>query len=195
MNGQLSIWDFLNSVETEKQENRFGKILSVGDKIGRVVLGECRISTITEVEGLPNYPFYRTDSGGCYSLEEGYMNIEELVRKAEQEREKYKTIIVKNLLDRITVEYEPRKCDGKVLWAQIGIFDNMLFWKEDCTYQFLEPYNDKNKLMKEYEKHKKNILDDKYNCFRILKNEHEMRRLYWSNHGFYADAEYVKTNG
>ena len=106
MNGQLSIWDFLNSVETEKQENRFGKILSVGDKIGRVVLGECRISTITEVEGLPNYPFYRTDSGGCYSLEEGYMNIEELVRKVEQEREKYQTIIPKNLLDRITVEYE-----------------------------------------------------------------------------------------
>ena len=195
MNEQLSIWDFLNPVETEKQENRFGKILSVGDKIGRVVLGECRISTITEIEGLPNYPFYRTDSGGCYSLEDGYMNIEELVRKAEQEREKYKTIIVKNLLDRITVEYEPRECDGKVLWAQIGIFDNMLFWKEDYTYQFLEPYNDKKKLMKEYEKHKKNILDDKYNCFRIVKNEHEMRRLYWSNHGFYADAEYVKTNG
>lgn len=192
MNEQLSIWDFLNPV---KQENRFGKILSVGDKIGRVVLGECRISTITKVEGLPNYPFYRTDSGGCYSLEEGYMNIEELVRKAEQEREKYKTIIPKSLLDRLTVEYEPRKCDGKVLWAQIGIFDNMLFWKENCTYQFLEPYNDKKKLMKEYEKHKKNILEDKYNRFRIVKNEHEMRRLYWSNHGFYADAEYVKTNG
>ena len=36
-------------------------------------------------------------------------------------------------------------------WAQIGILDNMLFWKEDVTYQFLEPYDSKEKLMKEYE--------------------------------------------
>lgn len=192
MNGQLSIFDFLKEEPVKKDMSH---ILSVGCKIGRVILGECRIATITEIEGLPNYPFYRTDSGCCYSVEDGLKSVDELLSIAEKERSKYKTIIPENLSERITVEYEPRECDGAVFWAQIGIFESMLFWKEDCTYQFLEPYNDKKKLMKEYEKHKKNILDDKYNCFRILKNEHEMRRLYWSNHGFYADAEYVKTNG
>lgn len=59
MNEQLSIFDFLKQQKPQK-------ILSVGDKIGRVVLGECRIATITKVEGLPDYPFYRT-TNGCYS--------------------------------------------------------------------------------------------------------------------------------
>lgn len=195
MNGQLSIFDFLKKEDNPKQEKTFERILSVGDEIGRVVLGECRIATITEVEGLPNYPFYRTDSGGCYSVDEGYTDIEILMRKAEQEREKYKTIVPKNLSDRITIEYEPRKCDGVVLWEQIGIFDNMLFWKEDVTYQFLEPYDSEKKLRKAYEEHKNKILHDSYSKFKMIEKEHEMRRLYWSNHGFYADTEYVKVNG
>lgn len=62
-------------------------------------------------------------------MDEGYTDIEIFMRKAEEEREKYKTIFPKNLSDRITVEYAPRKFDGVVLWAQIGIFENMLFWK------------------------------------------------------------------
>lgn len=190
MNGQLSIFDFMHE---EKPKRKFGRILSVGDKIGRVVLGECRIATITKVEGLPDYPFYHTDRA-CYSVEEGYRDIEELTAIAEAERSKYKTIIPQNLTDRITVEYEPRECDGQVLWAQIGIIDNMLFWKEDVTYQFLEPYGNEKKLRKEYEKHKNNILHDTYSKYRIVDDEKPMHRLYWSNHGFYADAEYVKTN-
>ena len=193
MNGQLSIFDLLQ--QKEKRNREFGRILSVGDKVGRVVLGECRIATITKVEGLPNHPFYRTDLGGCYSVEDGYTDIEKLVLKAEQEREKYKTIVPKNLSERITVEYEPRKCDGAVLWAQIGIFENMLFWKENMTYQFLEPYDSNVKLMKAYKKHEREILGDTYGKFRIVENEHDMQRLYWSRHGFYAAAEYVKSNG
>lgn len=192
---QLSLFDAIYSPEPEIKRPR--KILSVGDKIGRVVLGECRIATITKVEGLPNYPFYRTDRGVCYSVKEGEKSIDELLSIAEENRKKYKTIIPQNLSERFTVEYEPRECDGVVLWAQIGILDNMLFWKEDATYQFLEPYESEKKLMKEYNKHKQNILEDfggrmKY---RIVEQEHPMRRLYWSNHGFYADAEYVETNG
>lgn len=191
MNGQLSIFDFM---QEEKPKRNLERILSVGDKVGRVVLGECRVATIIKVEGLPDYPFYRTDRA-CYSVEEGYRDIEELMTIAETERSKYKTIVPQNLAERITVEYDPRECDGKVLWAQVGIFENMLFWKEDVTYQFLEPYNDEKKLRKEYEKRKNNILQDIYSKYRIVEDEKPMRRLYWSNHGFYADAEYVQVNG
>lgn len=188
---QLDIFSFLQP----KEENQIKQTLSVGDKIGRIVLGEVRIATITKVEGLPDYPFYRTDSGGCYTYEEGLQNIGELIQTADRERKKYKTIVPRNLLERITVEYEPRKCDGAVLWAQIGIFENMLFWKEDITYQFCEPFDNGKKLRKEYEKHRKKILDDTHKALRILKDEKLMRRLYWSKHGYYADAEYVSTNG
>lgn len=190
--GQMSLFDLIKMQE-QKEMNKH--ILSVGDKVGRVVLGECRIATVTKVEGLPNYPFYRTDSGGCYSVEEGLKSIEELAAVAEAERMKYKTIIPENLQERITVEYEPRQCDGVVLWGQIGILDNMLFWKEECTYQFCVPFQDKKKLMKEYEKHRKEILDDTYCAVHILNEEKPMRRLYWSRHGYYADAEYVAFNG
>lgn len=191
MNGQLSIFDFMKEEPSQKSLNR---ILNIGDNIGRVVLGECRIATIQKVEGLSNHPFYRTDRS-CYSYEEGLKSIEELTEIAESERSKYKTIIPQNLSERITVEYEPRECDGVILWAQIGIFKNMLFWKEDTTYQFLEPYESEMELKKEYNKHRKNITGDKYNRFCIVDEEKPMRRLYWSNHGFYADAEYVEFNG
>lgn len=150
---QLSLFDFIYTPEPEIKRPK--KILNVGDKIGRVVLGECRIATITEVEGLPNYPFYRTDCGCCYSVEDGEKSIDELLSIAEENRKKYKTIIPQNLSERFTVEYEPRECDGAVLWAQIGILDNMLFWKENVTYQFLEPYDSEKKMMKAYKEHKK----------------------------------------
>lgn len=189
---QLDIFSYLQQkVEKAPKQN----ILSIGDKVARNVLGETRIATVTKVEGVPDYPFYRTDRMGCYSYEEGLQDINELLKKAEEERKKYKTIIPCNLSKRITVEYEPRKCDGVVLWAQIGIFDNMLFWKEDMTYQFCVPFDSEKELMKEYEKHKKEILDDTYCAVYILNDEKPMRRLYWSKHGRYADAEYVSTNG
>lgn len=188
---QLDIFDLLSS---NKSEQNLGRVLSVGDKIGRVVLGECRIATITEVEGNDKYRFYRTDQC-CYSIEEGYRDIPDMIAESEENRKKYKTIIPKDLSERITVEYEPRDCDGKILWAQIGIIGNMLFWKENVTYQFLEPYENEKKLKKEYEKHRKIIMEQTCQKYRILEEEKPMRRLYWSKHGFYADAEYVEHNG
>lgn len=125
---------------------------------------------------------------------EGMTPVEELIRIAEQERTKYKTIIPKGLSERITVEYKSRHT-GAILWAQIGILENMLFWKEEVTYQFLEPYDSEKKLRRAYEDHKKKIINDPYNEYKVIEKEHEMERLYWSRHGFYADAEYVKTNG
>lgn len=187
--GQINLFDLL---EPEKPKRDLPHILAIGDKVGRVVLGECRVATVIKVEGLPNYPFYRTDSGGCYNYEEGLQNIESLIKLAEQERQKYKTVIPQNLEERITIEYKPHSCDGKILWAQIGIFNNMLFWKDSMTYQFLEPYTSEKKLMAAYQKRKKEMLE---HGGTIVSSEKEMRRLYWSRRGFYADAEYVRTNG
>lgn len=187
---QLDIFSYMQQMETAEMPG----LLSVGDKIGRIVLGEVRVATVAKVEGLPNHPFYRVDGGGCYTYEEGLQNIDSLYRQAEKEREKYETITPYNLSERITVEYEPRKCDGAVLWAQLGIFENMLFWKERATYQFCEPFGGEKRLLKEYERHKKEILDDTHRTAHILEDEKPMRRLYLSKCGFYADAEYVHIN-
>lgn len=188
---QLDIFDFLK--ETEEKQIK-PHILSVGDRIARNVLGETRIATVEKVEGLPYYPFYRTDRGCCYSYEEGLNDIDELLKIAEEERKKYKTIVPHNLSERLTVQYK-RKFDGAILWAQIGMFENMLFWKEDITYQFLEPIENNKKLKKEYEKHRKKMLDDTYKDVCILEQEKPMERLYWSEKGCYATAEYVLYNG
>lgn len=191
---QLSIYPFLQPKKAEKEKRL--QVLAVGDKIGRNVLGETRVATITEVEGLPYHPFYRTDSGCCYSYEEGLESIDKLIDMANEERKKYKTIVPCSLSERITVERRPRRGGGAARWAQIGIFEGMLFWKEDVTYQFCVPFDSKKKLMEEYEKHKREILDDAYCEVHIMDEEKAMRRLYWSGRcGMYADAEFVQTNG
>lgn len=168
-------------------------LLKVGDKIGRIVLGEVRIATVTAVEGLPLFPFYITDENSFYSYAEGLEDIEELKIKAEKERKKYKTIIPAGLEKRITVRYKTQ--EGQYLWGQIGIYKDMLYWKEATTYQFLELYKNKNELIKEYKKHEKNILKA-FNVYEVLSNEIKMDRLYFSKKiNGYASAEYVMLNG
>lgn len=170
-------------------------IRSVGDRVGRVVLGELRTATVTKVEGLPFYPFYRTDSGGCYSYKEGLADLEELRKQAEKNRRQYETIEPKNLERRITVKYPPLCPGGRTLWAQVGIFQGMLFWKESMTYQFLQQCKNEKELNREYEKHKKQILEEFGGSAVIVEGEHPMRRLYRSKAANgYADAEYVKFN-
>ena len=165
----------------------------MGDKIGRIVLGEVRIATVTAVEGLPLFPFYITDKNSFYSYAEGLEDIEELKIKAEKERKKYKTIIPAGLEKRITVRYKTQ--EGQYLWGQIGIYKDMLYWKEATTYQFLEIYKNKNELIKEYKKHEKNILKA-FNVYEVLSNEIKMDRLYFSKKiNGYASAEYVMLNG
>lgn len=120
------------------------------------------------------------------------MNIE-----AEQTRKQYKTIEIDKFDKFFAVKYPPRECDGKVLYAMVGIFQDMLFWKHDVTYQFLEkPKN----LEKEYKKHIKEITHrypwDKEECeYEILNKPLPTKRLYYSNsRGCYADARYVLNN-
>lgn len=183
----VSIFELLKPNEEKK------KLLNVGDKIGRVVLGECQIATITAVEGLPDYPFYRTDKNICYTYTEGLKDIEELKAQAEMERKKYKTIIPEGLKNRVTVRYATK--EGQYLWAQLGIYKDMLFWKESITYQFLKIYKDKKELEKEYKKHLKNILEDFNGVYDVLPNEITIDRLYFSNKlNGYASAEYTMYN-
>ena len=183
----LNVDDLLEANE-EKQQ-----LLKVGDKIGRIVLGEVRIATVTGVECLPLFPFYITDENSFYSYAEGLEDIEELKIKAEKERKKYKTIIPAGLEKRITVRYKTQ--EGQYLWGQIGIYKDMLYWKEATTYQFLEIYKNKNELVKEYKKHEKNILKA-FNVYEVLSNEIKMDRLYFSKKiNGYASVEYVMLNG
>ena len=189
--GQMNLNELLKLGKPKKD-----KLLKVGDRIGRVVLGECYTATITAVEGLPDWPFYRT-TRGCYSYEEGLRSIEELEKEAEEARLKYITIEPKGLTERITVQYPPRECDGRVLTAQLGIYDgSWLFWRYNLTYSFLEPFEDPKKLKKEYEKHKKRMLEeDGHRGYALLDHELPIERLYWSgSRKAYASAEYTIHN-
>ena len=192
LDGQISFSELFPVITKSPNAN---ELRNVGDLIGRRVLGEVRTARIIKIEGLPNFPFYRTNSGACYSVEEGRNSIEELEIQAVAEGVKYKTIVPENLTDRITWQYT-RRCDNRPMWAQIGIMDGMLFWKDGVTYQFLEPYDTLEKLKRAYNAKKKEIeCNMNISHAEIIPNEHPMRRLYWSHHGFYADAEYVETNG
>lgn len=193
--GQISFDDLMQENRAKEAAKELTNIRSVGDRVGRVVLGELRTATVTKVEGLPFYPFYRTDSGGCYSYKEGLVDLEELRKQAEKNRRQYETIEPKNLERRITVKYPPLCPGGGTLWAQVGIFQGMLFWKESMTYQFLQQCKNEKELNREYEKHKKQILEEFGGSAVIVEGEHPMRRLYRSKAANgYADAEYVKFN-
>lgn len=193
--GQISFDDLMQENRAKEAVKELTNIRSVGDRVGRVVLGELRTATVTKVEGLPFYPFYRTDSGGCYSYKEGLADLEELRKQAEKNRRQYETIEPKNLERRITVKYPPLCPGGGTLWAQVGIFQGMLFWKESMTYQFLQQCKNEKELNREYEKHKKQILEEFGGSAVIVEGEHPMRRLYRSKAANgYADAEYVKFN-
>lgn len=193
--GQISFDDLMQENRAKEAAKELTNIRSVGDRVGRVVLGELRTATVTKVEGLPFYPFYRTDSGGCYSYKEGLADLEELRKQAEKNRRQYETIEPKNLERRITVKYPPLCPGGGTLWAQVGIFQGMLFWKESITYQFLQQCKNEKELNREYEKHKKQILEEFGGSAVIVEGEHPMRRLYRSKAANgYADAEYVKFN-
>lgn len=193
--GQISFDDLMQENRAEEAKE-LPNICSVGDRVGRVVLGELRTAVVTKVERLPYYPFYRTDSGVCYSYKEGLDDLEKLRKQAEKNRRKFETIEPRDLERRLTVEYPPIHPDGGKLWAQIGIFRGMLFWKKAMTYQFLQQCKNEKELNREYEKHRKMILEEFGGSAVIVEEEHPMRRLYRSKcANGYADAEYVAFNG
>lgn len=174
---------------------KFPDLRMVGDTVGRLVLAECEEAMVTKVEGLPNFPFYRTSRGSCYSYEEGAASVDELRRRAAELLPQYQTVIPSRLERRLTVLYHPHDETKPPMWGQIGIYQgNMLFWKDAITYQFLEPYDNPKKLEAAYQKHRKELLEDS-GIITTEAPEHPMSRLYWSRHGFYASARYVQFNG
>ena len=88
--GQLSIFDYPEFLPEKPDKKRH--ILKVGDKIGKIILGECEITTVTEVNDNNGYLFYRTAAGICYSAEDGENDIEELIKLAAEKHKNYKTI-------------------------------------------------------------------------------------------------------
>lgn len=194
MDGQLSIFEYLESQKPKKNPPKYER-LKVGDKVGRIVLGEVETATITEVEGNDIYFFYRTDKYSCFDAG-SRTDIEQMELEAEEERKKYKTIEIDHFDKFFAVEYPPRICDGRALNAMVGIFKDMVFWKHDCTYQFLVPCKN---VEKEYKKRIFEITHDavskKELVYTILENPIATKRLYWSNVGkCYSDARYVQYN-
>lgn len=194
--GQISLMDYL-----EEQEPPKYKRLPVGTLIGRVILGEVERAVIKKVVGNERYFNYWTDGGGYYSASEAETDMGKLQRIAAENREKYKTIEYYPLHERVTVSYPSRWDGGRSTYGQVGIYEDMLFWQDDCTYKFLVPYDSEKKLKKAYKEKLDAITGkDGFNDWKIkelvmMENQLPMTRLYWSHHGFYASAEYVEFNG
>ena len=190
---QLTIDDYLNSLKPiDNSPPKF----KVGDKIGWLVLGDVQSHIVTAVEGWPGRWYYRTDSGGCIDDKYTSDDFTELERRGAEIRSRYKTIELNpyDLEERVTIIYKPRESDGYVVKAQIGIYDGMLFWKENWTYQFLEPHKGEKRLKKAYKSHYEKMVERK-GSFTIVEEPIPIKRLYYSRNGFYAEAAYVRTNG
>lgn len=189
---QLDIFSFLQSDEAELPSRRR---LNVGDYVGRLVLGEVERAKIIRVEGNEKYFFYRTDMNVCFGAD-SRTDFEKMEKEAKEIRKNYKTLEVDKFEKFFAVMYPPRKCDGRIMYAMVGVYNGMLFWKKECTYQFLEPVKN---IEKEYEKMVFEITHEEFGDKKELEyiRLHDpipTKRLYWSKHGFYAEARYVKHN-
>lgn len=190
---QLDIFSFLQPDEIVLPSR---KRLNVGDYIGRLVLGEVERAKIIKVEGNEKHFFYRTDMNVCFDAD-SRIDFEEMEKEAKEIRKNYKTLEIDKFEKFFAVMYPPRKCDGRILYAMAGIYNGMLFWKEEVTYQFLEPVKS---IEKAYEDKVFKITHEWYGEkkereYKKLENPIPVKRLYLSKHGFYSEARYVETNG
>lgn len=187
--------DLFSLVEPKEKKKAISKRLNVGDYVGRVILGEVEKAKITAVEGNDNCFFYRTDRG-CFSFD-ARTDFEQMEVEARENLKKYTTLEIDRFDKFFAVAYPPRACDGKVLYAMVGIYNGMLFWKEEVTYQFLESVKN---IEKAYEDKVFKIThgwyeEKKEREYTKLENPIPVKRLYLSKHGFYSEARYVETNG
>ena len=193
MYDQLDIFSYLEPQE-QSEEPKYNR-LNVGDKIGNLVLGEVIIGTIYKVEGNEKHFFYRTDKG-CFNPNDR-TDFEQMEKEAEEIRKQYKTIEIDKFDKFFAIEYPPRECDGHILNTMAGIYKGMLFWKEDYTYQFLEPVKN---LEKAYNDKILGITHDtfgekKERNYKVLDNPLPVKRLYYSNSSkLYSEAQYVLYN-
>lgn len=184
---QLDIFAYLQGQAEEgnqKGSSTAAHPLRVGDRIGRLVLGEVETGRITEVVQNGRDFFYRTD-------------FTQMEREAEEIRKRHKTIKIDGFDRFLAVEYRPEGQVRKPTNAMAGICQGMLFWKEECSFQFLEPVRDIEKA------YRKKIYGMTHWCwgnkgereYTVLAEPIKTNRLYWSRHGFYAGARYVEVNG
>lgn len=190
---QLDIFSFLEPKEVVVKPKY--KRLGVGDKIGKLVLGEVIIGTIYKVEENDKYFFYRTDKG-CFDPSDR-TDFEQMEIEAEEIRKQYKTLEIDHFDRFFAIKYPPRECDGHVLTAMAGIYNDMLFWKEDVTYQFLKEvkniekaYGEKIfKITHEWWGEKAEL------DYEVLSEPLPTKRLYYSNTtNRYSEANYVLYN-
>ena len=190
---QLDIFSYLEPQE-QSEEPKYNR-LNVGDKVGKLVLGDVIIGTIYKVEGNEKHFFYRTDKG-CFNPNDR-TDFEQMEKEAEEIRKQYKTIEIDKFDKFFAIEYPPRECDGYILRAMVGIYQGMLFWKEDYTYQFLEPVRN---IEKAYKDKILRITHDtfgekKERNYKVLDNPLPVKRLYYSNSSkLYSEAQYVLFN-
>ncbi len=191
---QLDIFSILEA-QKEPEEPKCER-LNVGDRIGRLVLGEVEIGTIYKIEGNKKHFFYRTDKG-CFDPQEARTDFEQMEQEAKRIRDQYKTIEIDKFDNFFAIEYPPRQCDGYVPFAMVGVYHVMLFWKEEYTYQFLEPVKN---LEKAYEDKVFKITHDcigekKERDYKILDKPIPIKRMYYSNsRKIYSEAGYVQHN-
>lgn len=187
MMGQMTIDDFLHE---EKPKSR---IYPAGTKIGRVVGGEVETATILKVDGSEKYPFYRTDNA-CYSVSEARTDFEQMEKEAKENRKQYECIEINvdELENLFICEYPPRKSDGHILYGMVAIYNGMLYWKEDVTYQFLDVVKD---IKKAYGKKKKELITDIWGKEREYKEleaiPFEIKRMYRKREDRYAEIRYM----
>lgn len=190
---QLDIFSYLEPQE-QSEEPKYNR-LNVGDKIGKLVLGDVIIGTIYKVEGNKKHFFYRTDKG-CFEAS-ARTDFEQMEKEAEEIRKQYKTIEIDKFDKFFAVEYPPRECDGYILRAMVGIYQGMLFWKEDYTYQFLESVRNIEKAYKD------KVFSITHDCigekkereYKVLDKPIPIKRMYYSNAlKAYSEAGFVEHN-
>ena len=191
---QMDIFSYLAQQGQVMETAEKFKRLKVGDYVGRLVLGEIEKGKITEVEGNDRFFFYRTDIGCCFSAEDR-CDFEQMEKEAAEIRKQYKTIEIDKFDKFFAVQYPPRGCDGRILYAMVGIYQGMLFWKEDYTYQFLEAVKNVEKAYKDKIFKITHALNGNEINYTILDKPIPTKRLYWSKKGFYSEAKYVQVNG
>ena len=190
---QLDIFSYLEPQEQSEKTNN--NRLNVGDKIGKMILGDVIIGTIYKVEGNEKHFFYRTDNG-CFDSSDR-TDFEQMEKEAEEIRKQHKTIEIDKFDKFFAVEYPPRECDGHILHAMVGIYQGMLFWKEDYTYQFLEPVKN---LEKAYNDKILSITHDtfgekKEREYKVLDKPIPIKRMYYSNAlKAYSEESFVQHN-
>jgi len=175
-----------------------GVPLAIGTQIGKIVLGDVITARVTKVEGGAESFFYRTDIGCCFDAD-SRTDIERMEQEARhiRARYEYQEIDFAAVKDLYVAKYPPRKSDGRVLYAMVGVYKGMLLWKEDMTYQFLVPVENISKAYKEKLREITHSTASKERLeHSVIAHPPELKRMYWvEKRGLWSEANFAALNG